>query len=130
MKLDAGSLSMAAGEYVSVSQQADTEKADVSLEQAAQEAGPRVQREEFEELVQIYKGRGLPEDLARQVAQVFTEKDPVRAHARDELGIDIDDWPNPLQAALTSFVRVPAFFQVQCTVACSKCDREWVEGWS
>lgn len=65
-----GALSMAVGEYVSVAQQADMEKADVATEEAAQNAGPLVRAEEFEELVQIHVDRGLPEALARQVAQV------------------------------------------------------------
>ena len=63
---------MGVGEYVSVSQQADMEKADVAAEAAAQAAGPESRAEEFEELVQIHIDRGLPEDLARKVAQVNT----------------------------------------------------------
>jgi vacuolar iron transporter family protein len=61
---------MAVGEYVSVAQQADMEKADVAAEQAAQDAGVHSRLQEFEELVQIYMSRGLPADLARQVAEV------------------------------------------------------------
>lgn len=61
---------MAVGEFVSVAQQADMEKADVAAEAAAQAAGPESRAEEFEELVQIHIDRGLPEDLARKVAQV------------------------------------------------------------
>lgn len=60
---------MAVGEFVSVSQQADMEKADVAAERQAQNAGPESRAEEFEELVQIHIDRGLPEDLARKVAQ-------------------------------------------------------------
>lgn len=60
---------MAVGEFVSVAQQADMENADVAAEQQAQDAGPESQAEEFEELVQIYVDRGLPVNLARQVAQ-------------------------------------------------------------
>lgn len=69
---------MGVGEYVSVSQQADMEKADVAAEAAAQAAGPESRAEEFEELVQIHIDRGLPEDLARKVAQVnvFTVPHP------------------------------------------------------
>eukprot|EP00892_Ulva_mutabilis_P012684 jgi/Ulvmu1/9789/UM056_0029.1 len=102
-----GSLSMALGEYVSVSQQADSERADVETERRAQQAGPIVRAQELQELVEIYIGRGLPEELAREVAEKLTEKDAIRAHARDELGIDIDDHPDPWQAAgasMASFV--------------------------
>lgn len=112
--MSAGSLSMALGEYVSVSQQADSERADVETERRAQEAGPAVRAQELQELTEIYIGRGLPEALAREVAEKLTEKDAVRAHARDELGIDIDDHPDPWQAAFASMVcyrehdRVPA----------------------
>lgn len=96
---------MALGEYVSVSQQADSEKADVEQERLAQEAGPLVRAQELQELTDIYIGRGLPPALAREVAVKLTEKDAVRAHARDELGIDIDDHPDPWVAAFSSMVR-------------------------
>ena len=61
---------------------------------------------ELEELKQIWLGRGLTDELAGQVAQQLTEHDAVRAHARDELGIDVDDHPNPWQAAGASMVRL------------------------
>ena len=99
---------MACGVYVSVSQQADTERADVDKERAAQEAGPAVRAHELAELEDIWRGRGLTPELAKQVAEQLTEHDAVRAHARDELGIDIDDHPNPWKAAFASAVRARA----------------------
>jgi VIT1/CCC1 family predicted Fe2+/Mn2+ transporter len=105
----AGSLAMAAGEYVSVSQQADTEKADVEKERQAQLAGPEARSHEQRELEVIWQARGLSEDVAKMVAQQLTDHDVVRAHARDELGIDIDDHPNAVQAALASAVRSGAY---------------------
>jgi vacuolar iron transporter family protein len=95
---------MGTGEYISVSQQRDTERADVEKERQAQNAGPEVWAHELLELQQIWQGRGLSEDLAQQVAQQLTAHDAVRAHARDELGIDIDNHPNPWHAALASMV--------------------------
>lgn len=95
---------MALGEYVSVSQQADSERADVETERRAQQAGPAVRAQELQELADIYVGRGLSPALAREVAEALTEEDAVRAHARDELGIDIDDHPDPWLAAIASMV--------------------------
>jgi VIT1/CCC1 family predicted Fe2+/Mn2+ transporter len=95
---------MGAGEYISVSQQADSERADVEKERQAQNAGPEVWAHELRELQQIWKERGLSEDLAKQVAEQLTAHDAVRAHARDELGIDIDKHPNPWTAAIASLV--------------------------
>ena len=103
-----GSLSMAAGEYVSVAQQADTERADVEKERAAQEAGPAVRAHELQELEAIWIERGLAPETAKEVAVQLTEHDAVRAHARDELGIDIDNHPNPWTAAIASAVRSKA----------------------
>lgn len=100
--LISGALSMAAGEYVSVSSQRDAEKADIEKEILEQLKGPEAQLRELDELTQIYVDRGVPEDLARQVAVALTEKDVIRAHARDELGIDIDELANPLQASVVS----------------------------
>jgi VIT1/CCC1 family predicted Fe2+/Mn2+ transporter len=102
--LRSGSLSMASGEFISVSQQADSERADVETERRAQNAGPEVRAHELQELQQIWKERGLSEDLAWEVAQQLTDHDAVRAHARDELGIDIDNHPSGVQAALSSMV--------------------------
>jgi VIT1/CCC1 family predicted Fe2+/Mn2+ transporter len=100
--LISGALSMAVGEYVSVSSQRDSERADIQKEIEEQLKGPEAQARELEELSSIYVARGVPEDLARQVAVALTEKDVIRAHARDELGIDIDELSNPLQAAVIS----------------------------
>lgn len=100
--LFAGALSMAAGEYISVASQKDAEEADIEKERLEQQKGPHARLREFEELVQIYMERGLSEHLAREVARELTDKDVVRAHARDELGIDIDALANPFQACWTS----------------------------
>lgn len=97
-----GALSMACGEYISVSSQKDAEEADIEKERQEQLKGPEAKAREFEELVAIYISRGLSEPLARQVAHELTESDVIRAHARDELGIDIDDLANPLQASVAS----------------------------
>jgi VIT1/CCC1 family predicted Fe2+/Mn2+ transporter len=97
--LTAGALSMAAGEYVSVSSQRDTEQADLQRERRELDTDSDA---ELEELVQIYRTRGLSEPLARQVAEEFSRGDPIRVHARDELGIDTDELANPVQAAVVS----------------------------
>jgi VIT1/CCC1 family predicted Fe2+/Mn2+ transporter len=97
--LVAGALSMAAGEYVSVSSQADIEKADLVREKIELETMPEV---ELKELAKIYVAQGLDEDLAMQVAVKLTEKDALTAHARDELGINELTQPKPLQAAFAS----------------------------
>lgn len=102
--LVAGAMSMAAGEYVSVSSQADTERADLELEKLSL-------AEDFEhekvELAHIYEGRGLEAGLAMQVAEQLMEHDALGAHARDEIGISVHDNTNPAQAALSS---ATAFF--------------------
>ncbi len=97
--LVAGAMSMAAGEYVSVSSQADTEDADLAIERRALEQQPR---QELEELTDIYVNRGLDRELARQVAAQLTEHDALGAHARDELGITVSNSARPLQAAVLS----------------------------
>lgn len=97
--LVAGALSMAAGEYVSVSSQRDTENADVLLERRELEQDPDA---ELHELAGIYEGRGLPSALALEVAQTLTARDPVAAHIRDELGLEDDRRARPLQAAGSS----------------------------
>ena len=97
--LVAGAMSMAAGEYVSVSSQADTEEADLALEIAALKNTPQF---ELDELRDIYIERGLTPDLATQVAQQLTEKDALGAHARDELGIVDTMRAKPFQAAQIS----------------------------
>jgi VIT1/CCC1 family predicted Fe2+/Mn2+ transporter len=95
----AGALSMAAGEYVSVSSQGDTERADLNLE--ARELATQPQAEE-DELAGIYVRRGLDPDLARTVARQLMTKDALAAHARDELGLTAELAARPLQAALAS----------------------------
>jgi VIT1/CCC1 family predicted Fe2+/Mn2+ transporter len=97
--LVAGAMSMAAGEYVSVSSQADTERADLETERAALEQAPDA---EFEELAKIYEERGVETELAREVATQLMEHDGLAAHARDELGISETVTARPIQAALTS----------------------------
>lgn len=97
--LVAGALSMAAGEYVSVSSQTDTEKADIEREKVELKEMPD---EELSILAQIYERRGLTKETAMQVANEFTAKDAVAAHVRDELGINEISQANPIQAALAS----------------------------
>ena len=97
--LVAGALSMAAGEYVSVSSQSDIETADLKREQAELDTMPEA---ELQELAKIYQDRGLKSKLAMQVAVQLTKKNVLEAHARDELGINEISEPKPLQAALAS----------------------------
>lgn len=97
--LIAGALSMAAGEYVSVSSQSDAEQADLTRERYELDNMPEVERQE---LVQIYMARGLTQDLAEQVADQLSAKDALKAHARDELGISEFTEARPVQAALAS----------------------------
>ncbi len=97
--LVAGAMSMAAGEYVSVSSQSDTEHADLARER--KELSENVEFEQ-QELTEIYVKRGLDQTLARQVAQQLMAKDALGAHARDELGISEITTARPIQAALTS----------------------------
>ncbi len=97
--LVAGSMSMAAGEYVSVSSQSDTERADLDRERHELATTPDAERAE---LVGIYESRGLTADLARQVADQLMERDALAAHARDELGLSELTAARPLQAALAS----------------------------
>ena len=97
--LVAGALSMAAGEYVSVSSQTDTEKADIEREIKELKEMPE---EELKILAQIYEKRGLKKETAMQVAIELTEKDALSAHIRDELGINDISQAKPIQAALAS----------------------------
>ena len=99
--LVAGAMAMAAGEYVSVSSQADTENADLNRERKELSENVPFEREE---LAQIYVKRGVEVDLARQVADQLMAKDALGAHARDELGISEITTARPVQAALTSAV--------------------------
>jgi VIT1/CCC1 family predicted Fe2+/Mn2+ transporter len=97
--LVAGALSMAAGEYVSVSSQSDTEQADLARERGELAASPEAERSE---LAGIYEKRGLSPELALQVADQLTARDALGAHARDELGIHELTRARPVQAAVAS----------------------------
>jgi len=97
--LVAGALSMAAGEYVSVSSQTDTEKTDIDREKKELKDMPK---EEINILAQIYEKRGLTKETAMQVAIELTEKDALGTHIRDELGINEISQANPIQAATAS----------------------------
>ena len=97
-----GALSMAAGEYVSVSSQRDVERADLDIERRELATQPE---DELRELTMIYVAKGLDEPLARKVAETLTEKgDALTVHAREELGIDPEQLARPVQAALTSAI--------------------------
>ncbi|MEV0096375.1 VIT family protein [Streptomyces sp. NPDC050738] len=97
----AGSMSMAAGEYVSVSTQRDSEKAALAQERRELRETPDA---ELDELTGLLEGKGLSADLAREAAVQLTERDALRAHAEVELGIDPDDLTNPWHAAGASFL--------------------------
>lgn len=97
--LVAGALSMAAGEYVSVSSQTDIEKADIAREAEELKESPE---EELMVLTAIYESRGMSHETASLVAKELTEKDVLAAHVRDELGINEISQANPIQAALAS----------------------------
>ncbi len=128
--LVAGAMSMAAGEYVSVSSQADTERADLEREKKELSTNPEFEREE---LAQIYRERGLDASLARQVAFQLMEHDALGSHARDELGITEMSAARPLQAALLSAVSfavgaaLPLFVLIFTS---SQNVIAWVAGWS
>lgn len=126
--LAAGAMSMAVGEYVSVSTQRDSEMALLEKERRELEEQPE---EELEELAALYRAKGISDDLAHQVARQLTEHDALGAHAEAELGIDPDDLTNPWHAAWASMVAFtlgallplvaillpPQDWQVQVTVA-------------
>src|SRR5512133_1935109 len=97
--LVAGAMSMAAGEYVSVSSQSDTEQADLAREREELSGNAEF---ELDELAEVYVKRGVDQPLARQVARQLMAKDALAAHARDELGISERTAARPVQAALTS----------------------------
>lgn len=99
--LVAGAMSMAAGEYVSVSSQADTERADLDRERKELAAHPK---QEHREMTAIYVGRGLDAGLASNVATQLMEHDALGAHGRDELGISDTSTAKPVQAAMASAV--------------------------
>ena len=104
--LVAGSMSMAVGEYVSVSSQRDAERADIELERSELEGQPRA---ELDELTMIYVQRGLDKQLARQVAEQLSLQDGLGAHLRDELGIDPQALARPLEAAWISALSFASF---------------------
>ena len=97
--LVAGAVSMSAGEYVSVSSQSDTERADLAKERQELDRNPEA---ELRELTSIYESRGLDHALAWQVAEALTRHDDLQAHARDEIGLSETIDTNPLQAAWAS----------------------------
>jgi VIT1/CCC1 family predicted Fe2+/Mn2+ transporter len=101
----AGSMSMAAGEYVSVSTQRDSEKAALAVEKQELREQPEA---ELAELTDLLAARGLSKDVAREAAIQLTERDALRAHARVELGIDPDQLANPWHAAAASFLAFTA----------------------
>jgi VIT1/CCC1 family predicted Fe2+/Mn2+ transporter len=98
--LIAGAMSMAAGEYVSVSSQEETEKADIAREKAELQEMPE---QELQEIIAIYKNRGLNDELAHEVAVALTKHNALETHLRDELGMTDVSAAKPLQAALASF---------------------------
>ncbi len=112
--LAAGAMSMAAGEFVSVSSQSDTEGADLAAEKRALEENPQ---DELDQLTQVYVDRGLEPSLARQVATQLTERDGLAAYARDELGISESVVPRPVQAAMASAASFSTGAAVPVTVA-------------
>jgi len=122
--LIAGALSMAAGEYVSVSSQSDAEQADLAREARELRDMPETERAE---LTQIYIRRGLTPDLAQQVADQLTAKDALKAHARDELGISDVTVAKPIQAALTSAITfaIGAALPLATTLLASPGQVEW-----
>ncbi|MEV6295281.1 VIT family protein [Streptomyces sp. NPDC051896] len=97
----AGSMSMAAGEYVSVSTQRDSEMAALAVEKRELREQPEA---ELQELTTLLEDRGLSHEVAREAAEQLTARDPLRAHARVELGIDPEDLTNPWHAAWASFL--------------------------
>ncbi|WP_412078196.1 VIT family protein [Streptomyces xanthophaeus] len=97
----AGALSMAAGEYVSVSSQRDSERAALETERRELAAEPEA---ELDELTELLSERGLSREVAREAAEQLTERDALRAHARVELGIDPDELANPWHAAFASLI--------------------------
>jgi VIT1/CCC1 family predicted Fe2+/Mn2+ transporter len=125
--LVAGALSMAAGEYVSVSTQRDTEQALLAKERRELAEEPE---EELSELAYLYEQKGLSADLAMRVAEELTEHDALRAHAEVELGIDPDDLTNPWHAALASMVAftVGALLPLLTITLTSAGTRLWVTG--
>ncbi|HSF14911.1 MAG TPA: VIT family protein [Vicinamibacteria bacterium] len=104
--LVAGSMSMAVGEYVSVSSQRDSEKADIERETQELESHPQA---ELNELAMIYVERGVERELAMKVAQQLSARDRIGAHMRDELGLDAEFLARPIQAAWISAASFASF---------------------
>jgi vacuolar iron transporter family protein len=123
--LVAGALSMAAGEYVSVSSQADVEKAEIAREKRELLEAPEL---ELLELTNIYERRGLSPELAAQVAQALSQKDPLLAHQRDELGLSAELAANPIQAALASAASfaVGSGWPLVLVLACNRASLFWI----
>jgi len=115
--LVAGSMSMAVGEYVSVSSQRDAEDADIALEKRELARQPRA---ELRELAAIYMKRGLEKELAMRVAEQLSARDRLGAHMRDELGIDQHSLARPLQAAWISAASFASFALVPILVCSSR----------
>lgn len=136
-----GALSMAAGEYVSVSSQRDVEEADLARERQELRTEPD---RELAELASLYEAKGLPTALAREVATALTAKDALSAHAREELNIDVDALARPVQAAwssaasfavgaslpLAAMTMVPAVVQVPVTLVAATTALGVLGGWS
>lgn len=122
--LAAGALSMAVGEYVSVSSQKDSEKADIAIEVKSLRDNPE---EELAELAQIYEKRGLKPALAKQVAIQLHLNDAIGAHARDELGIDHEALANPIQASIASAVAfsIGAIIPILATISTTADTHAW-----
>ncbi|HEY9370635.1 VIT family protein [Streptomyces sp.] len=121
----AGSMSMAAGEYVSVSTQRDSEKAALAVERRELKEQPEA---ELDELTGMLAARGLSVDVAREAAEQLTARDALRAHARVELGIDPDRLTNPWHAAAASFLAFTAgaLLPLLAIVLPPTADRVWI----
>lgn len=123
--LTAGALSMAAGEYVSVSSQRDSELSDIAIEKQSLKENPD---EELAELAWIYQKRGLDAELAKRVAQQLHDHDAVEAHARSELGINGNSLAQPMQAAVASATAfaVGALLPILAAVLAHQDNGAWV----
>ncbi len=123
--LAAGAMAMAAGEYVSVSSQVDVERADRAMEERELAENPKG---ELRELIGIYEARGVPTELARQVAAALHEADPLQAHLRDELGHSEATAARPLQASVASGASFLAggLLPVLCLLAATATARIWL----
>jgi VIT1/CCC1 family predicted Fe2+/Mn2+ transporter len=123
--LTAGALSMAVGEYVSVSSQKDSEHADIAIERQSLAANPQ---EELAELAHIYQHRGLDPQLAKQVAVQLHKHNAEEAHLRDELGINGIAPPKPVQAAITSAIAfsLGAIVPILATLLSSNKPNAWI----